>query len=204
MWLELSVGRSMSGVLLDEDDEPMAQVRPSHSHHRGFWEGLGVEAVEWSAVDDDGEFWWRLYSARRGLRSGLVLSLVASDGEAQQAEVDPLWTVGTLGREGMASPFDAEPDEDGPDRRTIFFHGDTRRVLIEDDAGQLWGSVERMARAGGRVALRRWDGRLLGELEPESKPGGVVYALMPHDDVEDWLEEAALMALGLVLARLTL
>lgn len=180
----------------DDDDAPLGEASSVNAHKRGFLEGLFVEAFEVAVADAAGVFQWRLYSARRGLRAGLVLSMASSEADLEAAKGDPLWMVGTLGREHLERPnFESDVAVDG---RSLFFYGDERRVLIEGEDGDFWGSLERDVDAR-RWTLRLWDGRPLGSWEVEaSDDTGVSGVLALEQGVEDALERAALEAIGVV------
>ena len=127
----------------------------------------------------------------------MTLSLVATDALAEEAAGDPLWTVGTLGREHMDSPYPKKGPDD-PDPRTLFFHGDGERVLIEDDNRELWGTLEK-ATLPDRWTLRRWDGRFLGHLDQEAlDQTGCVCGLTASESLEDALDAAALEAAAII------
>ena len=198
--IRLASGRVTSADYLDGQEVRLGRARPSHSRRRGFLQGLLVDAFELSARDEGGRFQWRLYSERRGWRSGLVLSLAETDSEALEAQGDPLWMVGTLGREGLDAP---EVAEGAPDPRTLFIHGDASRVLIDDDAGELWGSLERSVDRGGHT-LRSWDGRGLGRVVLLDRDDtGLVFEIRALEGLGDALEHAALVSIPIALALLT-
>lgn len=184
----------------DEDEAPLGEASAVNAHKRGFLESLFVDAFEVAVADAAGVFQWRLYSARRGLRAGLVLSMASSDAELEAAQGDPLWMVGTLGREHLERP---SFESDGVvDDRSLFFYGDERRVLVEAEDGELWGTLERDVGVR-RWTLRLWDGRALGSWEVEaSDDTGVSGVLALEVGVEGALERAALEAIGVVRAVL--
>ncbi len=189
-----------SGIFLDLQGVEIGSVGPSATHARGFLAGFQVEPFEVSAIDALGGFQWRLFSERRGFTSGLTLSLAATDEDAERAKGDPLWTVGTLGREHLPTPRPA-PDEADP--RVVFFHGDGARLLIDDHKGDLWATLDG-ATLASRHTLRRWDGRFLGHLDTHERDHTAAsWALTPSDRLDDRLEVAALEAAPWALWRLS-
>ena len=195
-------------VFRGEGGEVLGRVVRSATHARSFWEGLGVDPVEFSCAAEDGEFLWRLYSARRGLHPGLELSMAETDEEAAAwAEADdPLWTVGRLGREHLPEP--QVEAEGGGDARVLFFRLTQRdrarfRLQVEGGDGELWGTLEPVP-GGAEHRLRRWDGRELAAvalLELDHSGAEVEVTPLVGEGV-DLLELSAVEAIGLALVVL--
>lgn len=223
-------GVTVEACFVDEEAHAeVAEVVATQTHRRTLWSGLGVDAVELSCFamydpDDPNPFRWRVFSARRGLYRGFVLALASSDDQAAawaEAAQDPLWTVGTLGRDHLPEPDRMTATAAG-DTRTLFARRDRAgarfRLVFEADDGSLWGTLEALP-GKPTHALRRWDGRTLGQLELDaSDPDTARIALDPapalagpdddHPDPDAWtadaLELAALEAAGLLAVLLVL
>ena len=186
----------------------LATLASSSTHQRSFLSRLSSLLVEYSCTSADGEFLWRLFGERRGFSSGLLLSMAETDEEAERWKepLDPLWTVGTLGREHQSSPTAAG------DPRTAWFRRASSeprfRLVIEDDSGELWGTL---ARAPWEDALQlvRWDGLVLGELALSSRDDvSAEFLLSPGQDLNaadaDLLELSVFESVGLAALMLGL
>ncbi|MEO1271385.1 MAG: hypothetical protein AAFX99_25100 [Myxococcota bacterium] len=208
--VDTTSGQVSKAVYRDETGEALGHVVRSASHTRTFWEGLGIDPVEYACTAADGEFLWRLYSVRRGLVQGLELSMAETDEEAEawaHAGEDPLWTVGRLGREGMAEP-EVTPPQGDP--RTLLIRlthpGERFRVRLDDEAGEQWGSLEPVAGGEGHQ-LRRWNGQALAEVHrTEHDHTGSEFVLRPLEPLQgdhaDLLTLSAFEAIGLAVAVL--
>ncbi len=194
--LEVSweTGKIISGMYEDEKGQDLALIQPTHTHQRSFWKGLWLDPFELTCLDEAGSFCWRLYSQRRGFRVGLCLSLIATDADSDSPQVDPLWTVGTLGREHLALPAGVVRTC-AQDRvhSTLFWSGDKDRLLIYDDLDELWGSLEQEPGTQARP-LCLWDGRRLGHIVPHEEHGETMYQITRVLPQDDRLLQAALEA----------
>lgn len=177
-----------------------AEATPEEVSGRSRWQRWGGPSQAFTCRGVDGAARWSLTRERRGFG---VSARLRVEGEASALEeaADPLWTVGRLGREGLAAP-PAPPPPRGALTWRVGAPWPRLRLLIDDAEGELWATLEAaVGGAPGALALRRWDGRRLAWVTVEAmeeEPG--LLAEVAEEAPRDALERAAVEAAALVLA----
>ena len=151
---------ALQDAVFEVDGEEVATARAVAARERSFWGGIGVSAAEWHCITPDpiAGFRWSLHTERRGLSSGFVLGLQRF---ADAGPTDPLWTVGTLGREGMSVPASVQRGDPAL-YATAFLVADAGSLRAVRD-GEDWARLTRTT--DGAMTLQLWDNRRIGTVE---------------------------------------
>lgn len=172
------------------EETPFAAAAPSPDRPRGALTCWG---------HPQGDERWTLALERQGLRTIAILSSPCFERSASTH--DPLWTLGTLGRQGDAAR--EAPAADAALRWRVGAPWPRLRLLVDDARGELWGSLEATPAQYGAFALRTWDGRALVHLAVHrlEDDQGIAFDLH-HAAPRDALERAAVEAAGLAVILL--
>lgn len=190
--IEIALHDGVPGRIVYEAElAELACAQASPASGGGFWSRLGVVATQWRCHSGD-QHRWTLHGERRGLRAGFTLHLRPPD-TANQA-VDPLWTVGTLGREHIPLP-EGVRHGDPAMFESAFLTVDEGRAQIAR-SGETWAELRP---SGDDHVLVCWDSRQLAGFEVLRAHGDTHRYRAAIGEVESPLEialvEAVLVAM---------
>ncbi len=177
-------------VLLEVDGDEVACAREVPCRSLGLWAGLGHQPREWHCclVGESTTFRWSVHSERRGTSVGYVLALLEPGG--REDRMDPLWTVGTLGRDRIPLP-EGVMRGDAIQYETAFVTlTDGLRARHQDED---WAQL---SHGPDGTALRLWNSRTLAQIQAAGARGWRVEVR----DVRGPLETAMTEALPLFMA----